>query len=589
MVRRLLPSSLLLAGPGVLLGAGITAVLVKYTFPHDWTWGQCLLFGAMFSATDPVAVVAVLREAGLSKRLRTLVDLEALLNDGTAYVLFFVLRRFVVDASNAAAGQDVGGEPTTVATALVQFVRLAVGGAALGLAFGVATTAWLRYMYNAPMPEITITFASAFLTYLVGDRLLGVSGVVGFVCSLFRGFSPSSFSGFPLHFFFYRKEFTAPPPPPPPPRLPLPPPPRHQLAVVVLGLWMTAAGVNHVSRKVERPLDVVWEVLEYCANTVIFLLAGALVAARVYTNLSNPLISDIKWFDFPMALALWVYLLLARAAMFVLFWPVLKRSGYGMTPREGLVLAWSGLRGAVGLALSLFVVLDFQNAPGIADRQFGELCFFYMGAITLLTLLVQGVSMAPLLRRLGMTKPPSVRRSFLKLLLRQVESRGDECMRLAAEDKVLGDPDWRVVGELSALEASEMLKRYDSGGGGGGKKGKKGKSKKTKKSKGERVAEAGLGAALVRLVPASLRGKEAKRNEGEQQQQAAANGGAHANGGDGGGGGGGKGSSLSLGGEGPSESGARGGGAAARGEGIECMSYFVGLANAFGVELQDSF
>jgi len=318
---------------------------------------------------------------------------------------------------------------------------------------------------------------------------------------------------------------------------------------------MSAAGVNHVSRKVERPLDVVWEVLEYCANTVIFLLAGALVAARVYTNLSNPSISDIKWFDFPMALALWAYLLLARAAMFVLFWPVLKRSGYGMTPRQGLVLAWSGLRGAVGLALSLFVVLDFQNAPGIADRQFGELCFFYMGAITLLTLLVQGVSMAPLLRRLGMTKPPSVRRSFLKLLLRQVESRGDECMRLAAEDKVLGDPDWRVVGELSALEASEMLKRYDSGGGGGGKKGKKGK-------RGKRVAGAGLGAALVRLVPASLRGKEAKRNEGEQQQQAAANGGAHSNGG--GGGGGGKGSSsLSLGGEGPSESGARGGGAAA--------------------------
>ena len=134
----------------------------------------------MFSATDPVAVVTVLREAGLSKRLRTLVDLEALLNDGTAYVLFFVLRRFVVDASNAAAGQATGTEPTTVSTALVFFVRLAVGGAALGLAFGVATTAWLRYMYNAPMPEITITFVSTFLTYLVGDRLLGVSGVVSF-------------------------------------------------------------------------------------------------------------------------------------------------------------------------------------------------------------------------------------------------------------------------------------------------------------------------------------------------------------------------------------------------------------------------
>ena len=152
--------------------------MVKVSFPHDWNWGQCLLFGAMFSATDPVAVVAVLKEAGLSKRLRTLVDLEALLNDGTAYVLFFVLRRFVVDNSNVATGHEIEGEPTTVKSALVQFVRLALGGVALGLTFGVATTAWLRYMYNAPMPEITITFVSAFLTYLVGDRLLGVSGVV---------------------------------------------------------------------------------------------------------------------------------------------------------------------------------------------------------------------------------------------------------------------------------------------------------------------------------------------------------------------------------------------------------------------------
>ena len=283
---------------------------------------------------------------------------------------------------------------------------------------------------------------------------------------------------------------------------------------------MSAAGVNHVSRKVERPLDVVWSVLEYCANTVIFLLAGALVAARVYTNASNASVSDIKWFDYPMALVLWVYLLLARAAMFVLFWPVLKRVGYGMTPREGLVLAWSGLRGAVGLSLSLFVVLDFQHAPALADRQFGELCFFYMGAITLLTLLVQGVTMAPLLRALGMTKPPSVRRSFLKLLLRQVEARGDERMRLAAEDRVLGDPDWREVGELSALEASEMLKRYESHGAASKKKKKKGK-RSEKESTTKKAAAApprpppppppkkGLRAALAKLVPASLRRREA--------------------------------------------------------------------------------
>lgn len=51
-----------IAGPGVLVGTALTAVLVKYTFPYDWSWVESLLFGAMFSATDPVAVVAVLKE-----------------------------------------------------------------------------------------------------------------------------------------------------------------------------------------------------------------------------------------------------------------------------------------------------------------------------------------------------------------------------------------------------------------------------------------------------------------------------------------------------------------------------------------------
>jgi len=49
-------------GPGVIVGTILTAVLVKYTFPYGWNWVEVLLFGAMFSATDPVAVVAVLKE-----------------------------------------------------------------------------------------------------------------------------------------------------------------------------------------------------------------------------------------------------------------------------------------------------------------------------------------------------------------------------------------------------------------------------------------------------------------------------------------------------------------------------------------------
>lgn len=53
----------LLVGPGVVFSAGLTGVLVYYTFPYQWSWVQCFLFGGVLSATDPVAVAAILSEA----------------------------------------------------------------------------------------------------------------------------------------------------------------------------------------------------------------------------------------------------------------------------------------------------------------------------------------------------------------------------------------------------------------------------------------------------------------------------------------------------------------------------------------------
>ena len=58
-----------LAGPGVLFGGAVLACLVKASFPYGWTWVECLLFGAIFSATDPVAVIALLKEVRLPDHL----------------------------------------------------------------------------------------------------------------------------------------------------------------------------------------------------------------------------------------------------------------------------------------------------------------------------------------------------------------------------------------------------------------------------------------------------------------------------------------------------------------------------------------
>lgn len=83
-----------------------------------------------------------------------------------------------------------------------------------------------------------------------------------------------------------------------------------------------------------------------------------------------------------------------RGAVVVTTYPLLKYTGYGITFRKALVIVWAGLRGAVGLALSLFVLFDNQ----IQDRAFRLLAFFFMGLIAAITILVQGTTTGLLLQ-----------------------------------------------------------------------------------------------------------------------------------------------------------------------------------------------
>ncbi len=62
-----------------------------------------------------------------------------------------------------------------------EFLQLAIGGPLTGLAFGMATAFWLRYMYNIPTAEITLTIVATYGTYIVGDSLFHVSAVLAVV------------------------------------------------------------------------------------------------------------------------------------------------------------------------------------------------------------------------------------------------------------------------------------------------------------------------------------------------------------------------------------------------------------------------
>ena len=80
--------------------------------------------------------------------------------------------------------------------------------------------------------------------------------------------------------------------------------------------------------------------------------------------------------------------------MLVLFWPLLNACGYMISSKEAVILCWSGLRGAVGLSLALFILLD----ANISDLRYRTLTFFHMGCVAFLTIIFQGTSMKPLLQ-----------------------------------------------------------------------------------------------------------------------------------------------------------------------------------------------
>ena len=72
---------------------------------------------------------------------------------------------------------------------------------------------------------------------------------------------------------------------------------------------MAAVGKHHISVKVQEPLAIIWEELEYVANTLIFVLAGAIIAGNIYDSSRDHTPTHIEGQDYLYALLLWVYLL----------------------------------------------------------------------------------------------------------------------------------------------------------------------------------------------------------------------------------------------------------------------------------------
>ncbi len=140
-----------------MVGALTWLVLAALAIPTAFIY--CLLFGALISPTDPVAVIGILKTAGVPKNLETKIAGESLFNDGIGVVVFMIILQLAF-----------GGQGISVPGVALLFLEEAVGGAVLGFAVGVLAYQMLKRVNNYQV-EVIITLALVMGGYALADHL----------------------------------------------------------------------------------------------------------------------------------------------------------------------------------------------------------------------------------------------------------------------------------------------------------------------------------------------------------------------------------------------------------------------------------
>lgn len=286
--RDLLPV-LLLAGGGTLVGTFLVGGLVVQFLGIPWA--AALAFGALISATDPVAVIAFFRSLGVSKRLTILVEGESLFNDGVAIVIFNLA---------LAAGTITGS--FGLAEALQEFFIVAFGGVAVGLAMGYVVSYIILKNVDDHLIETATTVALAFGSFVVAESFGQFVGVDG------------------LHFSGI-------------------------LAVVAAGLMVGNIGTQNTSPTTKLTLDNFWQFLSFVVNSLVFLLIGLEIELAQLTPNIIPIIVAVVAIIFSRGLIIYTF-----SWIYNRFQPRNR-----IPVKFQHVMYWGGLRGAISLALALSI------------------------------------------------------------------------------------------------------------------------------------------------------------------------------------------------------------------------------------------
>lgn len=351
-IRKMLDSAWaisLLAIVGLLISTLFIAFALWALLPFvgiEMPFILALLFGAIISATDPVAVLALFKEYGAPRRLTMIFEGESLFNDGTAVALFLVILAVATNGFHGAS---------TVIEGVAMFGGMVVFGIVLGLVMAALFSRAVRFTRSNEFATVTLLIISAHFVFILSE-LINEHGLFGWHIHI------SSI-----------------------------------IATTVTSLFLGNYARHTLSPKTDQYLSKFVEHIAFIANSLVFILAGLLFASsRV----------DIRGLWVPILVTVLVVAAVRVLSVYAVVSPLNSLKLEDKIPQSWqILLSWGSLRGALAIIIVLLIPANFTVdgwTYSSSPRDF--LLALTIGCI-LATLFIKAPLIKPLMRRLGLDQP----------------------------------------------------------------------------------------------------------------------------------------------------------------------------------------
>lgn len=303
-----------------------------------------LLFGALISATDPVAVLALFKEYGAPRRLSLIFEGESLFNDGTAVALFLVLLEIAYKGYHGVS---------TVGEGLFLFASMVVGGILFGLLMGAAFSKMVEATRSNENVSIILMMVLAHLTFILAEVISHHFAIGGFEIKISAIIATT-------------------------------------IASIVMGNY----GRYKIAPHAEEFVEKFWGQFAFMVNSLVFILMGLLFSALPFSLLE-------LWL--PIAVAIVVVAAARALSIYPVIWGLNKLKLEDPIPASWQnLLAWGSLRGALAITMVLMIPEAWRPegwSYAYSPRDF--VMALTIGCIYA-TLFVKALTIGPMIKKMGL-------------------------------------------------------------------------------------------------------------------------------------------------------------------------------------------